>query len=66
MEQEQTKLQASFEQRLASREADLKAQLQKELEQEKARLIAQGLSDLVIQERLKKFEQEKWWPSKMK
>jgi len=59
MEQEQTKLQASFEQRLAAKESELKAQLQKELEQEKARLIALGLSDLVIQERLKKFEQEK-------
>jgi len=59
MEQEQTKLQASFEQRLATKESELKAQLQKELEQEKARLIALGLSDLVIQERLKKFEQEK-------
>ncbi len=59
MEKEQSNLQASFEQRVTSREAELRSQMEKELEKERARLMAEGLSEAVIQERLKKFEEER-------
>ncbi len=59
MEKEQSNLQASFEQRIAGREAELRSQMEKELEKERARLMAEGLSEAVIQERLKKFEEER-------
>jgi DNA repair exonuclease SbcCD ATPase subunit len=59
MEKEQANLQSSFNDRLASREAELRSRMQQELQKEKERLQAEGFSEAVIQERLKKFEAEK-------
>lgn len=59
IEADRTKLQANFETRLADRETELRAQLQEELRVERERLLAQGLAESVIQERLKKFEEER-------
>lgn len=59
MEKEQTKLQASFEERLASRESELRSAMEIELQKERDRLLKEGLSAALIEERLKKFEEER-------
>ena len=59
LEKAQASLQASFEERLAQKEAEYNERVQQEIEQERERLIKQGLSEAVIQERLKKFEVER-------
>lgn len=59
LEKEQASLKATFEERLAQKEAEFKDLVRKEVEQERERLLKQGLSEAVIQERLKKFEAER-------
>jgi phage shock protein A len=59
LEKEQASLKAGFEERLAQKEAEYKAQVQKEIAEERERLLKQGLSEAVIQERLQKFEAER-------
>lgn len=59
LEKEQANLKASFQERLAQKEAEFKELLRKEVEQERERLLKQGLSEATIQERLKKFELER-------
>ncbi|WP_304224612.1 hypothetical protein [Gracilinema caldarium] len=59
LEKEQANLKASFQERLAQKEAEFKELLRKEVEQERERLLKQGLSEAAIQERLKKFEIER-------
>ncbi len=59
LDKEVSSLSASFETRVKTKEAELKTKLDAELEAERKRLQAEGLSESVIQERLKKFEQEK-------
>lgn len=59
MEKERNNLQASFAERLSVKEAELRSRLEEELEKERARLLAEGLSEALIQERLKKFEEER-------
>ncbi|AEJ19156.1 hypothetical protein [Gracilinema caldarium] len=59
LEKTQASLQSSFEERLAQKEAEFKELIKKEVEQERERLLKQGLSEAVIQERLKKFEAER-------
>jgi hypothetical protein len=59
IEKQRNDLAASFEQRVSLRETELRAALKVELDKERKRLEAQGLSESVIQERLKKFEAQK-------
>ncbi|NCN05190.1 MAG: hypothetical protein GW949_06135 [Spirochaetales bacterium] len=59
IERERSQLAANVEQQIQAREAELRAQLDVELQQERQRLIAEGLSEEVIQERLRAFEEEK-------
>jgi len=59
MEKEQSKLQAGFEERLASREIELRSLMESELQKERDRLVKEGLSKEIIEERLKKFEEER-------
>jgi len=59
MEKEQSRLQASFEDRLSSRESELRSQMETELQRERDRLIKEGLSKELIEQRLKKFEEER-------
>ncbi len=59
LEKEQASLKATFEERLAQKEAEYKDLVRKEVEQERERLLKQGLSEAAIQERLKKFEAER-------
>jgi hypothetical protein len=59
LDKERSDLAASIEEKVKVREAELRAELAVELERERARLIDQGLSESVIQERLKRFEAEK-------
>lgn len=59
MEKEQTKLQASFEDRLSSRESELRSIMETELQKERDRLVKEGLSKELIEQRLKIFEEER-------
>jgi hypothetical protein len=59
LDAERTKLQTSFEDRVAERERTLREQLRAELEKERERLTALGLTEETIAARLKKFEEEK-------
>jgi hypothetical protein len=59
IDSERASLLAGIETRVKAKEAELRAQLDEELERERQRLIAEGLSEEIIQERLKVFEQEK-------
>lgn len=59
VEREQAQLRLSFDERLAARERDFQEQLQREVAAERERLLAQGLAEEAIRERLKTFEAEK-------
>ena len=59
LDADRTKLQSSFESRVAAKETELKEQLKVELEKERQRLLATGLTEEVVQQRLKKFEEER-------
>jgi hypothetical protein len=59
IDKQRSDLVASFEQRIALREAELRSSLKAELDREKQRLTDLGLSESAIQSRLKKFEAEK-------
>ena len=59
LDQEKNDLTASLSDRVKRREAELRAELQVELERERRRLQEQGFSEAAIQERLKKFEAER-------
>lgn len=59
LDKEVSSLSSSFETRVKSKETELRTKLDAELDAERKRLQAEGLSEPVIQERLKKFEQEK-------
>ncbi|MGD9941044.1 MAG: hypothetical protein AB7T74_14715 [Clostridia bacterium] len=59
IDNERASLLAGIETRIKAKEAELRAQLDEELERERQRLISEGLSEEIIQERLKIFEQEK-------
>lgn len=59
LDADRTKLQSTFENRVASKEAELRDQMKAELEKERQRLAAEGLSETLIQERLKRFEEER-------
>ncbi|MFA6506244.1 MAG: hypothetical protein WCT14_09110 [Treponemataceae bacterium] len=59
LDADRTKLQSSFESRIATKETELRAELKVELEKERQRLQAAGLTETAIQERLKRFEEER-------
>lgn len=59
LEAEQTRLEQSIEERIAQREEEIRAQLQQEIEAERARLIAEGLGDEELAERIEAFEAER-------
>lgn len=59
IDSERANLLAGIETRVKAKEAELRAQLNEELERERQRLISEGLSEEIILERLKIFEQEK-------
>ncbi|PKL24188.1 MAG: hypothetical protein CVV47_10585 [Spirochaetae bacterium HGW-Spirochaetae-3] len=59
LDKERDQLLASVESRVKAKEEELRSQLQVELERERERLVAEGLSDAVIQERLREFERRK-------
>ena len=59
IDRQRAELAASIDQRIKAREGELRAALQTELEREHNRLAGQGLSESVIQERMKKFEAQK-------
>lgn len=59
IDQQRSALAASFEDRVKAKEAEFKTTLQLELEKERKRLLALGLSESAVNERLKKFEAEK-------
>ncbi|TCW60236.1 hypothetical protein [Treponema sp. J25] len=59
LEKAQASLISTYEERLAQKEAEFREQIKKEVEQERERLLKQGLSEAIIQERLKKFEAER-------
>jgi len=59
LDKEKEQLRLSVDERIKAKEAELKDQLKVELERERQRLIAQGLSEATIQERLKEFEKRK-------
>jgi len=56
---ERAGLLASVEERVRAKEAELRDRLDQELERERQRLIAEGLSESVIKERLAEFERRK-------
>ncbi len=59
LDKEKEKLRLSVDERIQAKEAELKDQLKVELERERERLVAQGLSEVAVQERLKEFEKRK-------
>lgn len=56
---ERQELQQNFDSKVRERENFLRQELERQLEEERTRLRAQGLSEEVIQSRLKVFEEEK-------
>lgn len=59
LDADRNKLRSSFESRMAEKETALRAQLKEELEKERQRLLATGLTEAAVQERLKRFEEER-------
>jgi len=59
LDREKEQLLSSVETRIKAKEAELRDQLNIELERERQRLQAEGLSETAIQERLKEFEKKK-------
>ena len=59
LDREKAQLLSSVETRIKAKETELRDQLNIELERERQRLIAEGLSEAVIQQRLKEFERKK-------
>lgn len=59
LDRERVGLLASVEERVRAKEAELRAALDQELERERQRLIAEGLSEAAIRERLAEFERRK-------
>ena len=59
IDQQRDALAASLEDRIKAKEAEFKAELQTAIDRERKRLLALGLSEVAIQERLKQFEAEK-------
>ncbi len=59
MEIDHNALQRSFDEKLATKESELKAEMQRELDKERERLRAEGYSEEIIQERLKQYEEER-------
>jgi hypothetical protein len=59
LDKERGELAASIDQRVRMKETELRASLQAELDKEKARLLAGGLSEASAQTRLAKYEADK-------
>lgn len=59
LDREKSQLLSSVEARVKAKESELRAELAVELERERQRLIAAGLTPSTIEERLKAFEKEK-------
>ena len=59
LDRERGQLLASVEDRVKSKETELRAVLAEELEKERQRLVAAGLTPSTVEERLKAFEREK-------
>jgi len=59
LDEERAQLLASVESRVKAKEEELRGLLQAELAKERERLVAEGLSEAVIQERLREFEKRK-------
>lgn len=59
LDKEKEQLRLSIDERIKAKEAELRDQLKVELEKERQRLLAQGLSEVAIQEKLKEFEKRK-------
>ena len=59
LDKERSALAASIDDRVKQRETQLKIDLQNQIEQEKARLVAQGVSAAAVQEQLAKLEAQK-------
>ena len=59
LDREKSQLLSSVEARVKAKESELRAELAVELERERQRLIAAGLTQSTIEERLKAFEKEK-------
>jgi len=57
--QQKNDLQATMDDKIAAKEAELKQQLQQALEAERVRLTQAGYSQAVVEERLKAFEKQK-------
>ncbi|MFP4510898.1 MAG: hypothetical protein ACLFNQ_12320 [Spirochaetaceae bacterium] len=59
LEAEQAAIEADFEQRIAIREAEIREELEREIEAERARLIAEGLGNEEIDRLMEQFERER-------
>ncbi|MBU0926781.1 MAG: hypothetical protein KKA67_03445, partial [Spirochaetes bacterium] len=59
LDKEKEQLLASVEDRVKAKQAELEAALKTELDRERARLVAEGLSESAIQERMREFEKRK-------
>ena len=59
LDKEREQLLASVESRVKAKEEELRSLLKAELDKERERLVAEGLSEAVIQERLREFERRK-------
>jgi hypothetical protein len=59
LDRQKTDLALSMETRIKARESELKATMAAEIEAERQRLLALGLSEAAVQDRIRKFEAEK-------
>lgn len=59
LDRQKSDLQLSMEARIKARETELKSAMAAEIEAERQRLLALGLSEAAVQERIRKFEAEK-------
>jgi hypothetical protein len=59
LDRQKNDLTLSMEARIKAREGELKATMAVEIEAERQRLLAQGLSEAAVQDRIRKFEAEK-------
>ncbi len=59
IDRERRDLQANMNSRVRQREEELRKALERELQEERSRLASQGLTEAVIAQRMKKFEEEK-------
>lgn len=59
LDRQKNDLTLSMEARIKARESELKATMAAEIEAERQRLLAQGLSEAAVQDRIRKFEAEK-------